>query len=129
MFWLYLLENAATLVLAGALYPLMGVGGLALGWVGAYSLGAVVAFAQLRRRTGGLDGGAIAGGLFRIVGATALMTLPVLAFGHLLHGTSDVAELGQVTGGVIAGAVVYLAAAHAFGVTELTTMLRRRATR
>ncbi|HEX3426951.1 MAG TPA: murein biosynthesis integral membrane protein MurJ [Acidimicrobiales bacterium] len=129
MFWLYVLENAATLVLAGALYPLMGVGGLALGWVGAYSLGAVAAFSQLRRRTGGLDGRVIAGGLLRIGAATALMTLPVFAFGHLFHGTSDLAELGQVTGGVITGGVVYLAAAHAFGVTELTTMLRRRGTR
>jgi peptidoglycan biosynthesis protein MviN/MurJ (putative lipid II flippase) len=107
----------------------MGVGGLALGWVGAYSLGAVAAFAQLRQRTGGLDGRVIAGGLLRIVGATALMTLPVFAFGHLFHGTSDLAELGQVTGGVITGGVVYLAAAHAFGVTELTTMLRRRGPR
>src|SRR6202044_1590268 len=62
MFWLYLFENAATLVLAGALYPVMGVGGLALGWVGAYSLGAIAAFAHLRRRTGGLEGRSIATG-------------------------------------------------------------------
>lgn len=126
MFWLYLFENAATLVLAGALYAVMGVGGLALGWVGAYSLGAVAAYVDLRRRTRGLEGRAIATGMVRIGLATALMLLPVFAIGHLIHGRSDLAELGQVSGGVVVGAVVYLAAAHALGVNELTTMLRRR---
>jgi putative peptidoglycan lipid II flippase len=126
MFWLYLFENAATLVLAGALYPVMGVGGLALGWVGAYSIGAVAAFANLRARTGGLEGRSISTGLARIGAATALMILPVIALSHLIQGDSDPVLLAKVGGGVIAGAVVYVAAAHAFGLTELTTLLRLR---
>ena len=129
MFWLYLVENAGTLVLAGALYPIMGVGGLALGWVGAYSLGAIAAFVDLRRRTGGLEGSAIAAGLVRIALATALMLLPVFAIGHLIHGRSDLAQLGQVVGGVVVGAVVYLAAAYAFGLNELISILRRKGLR
>jgi putative peptidoglycan lipid II flippase len=126
MFWLYLIENAATLVLAGALYPVMGVQGLALGWVGAYTLGSIAAFAHLRGRTGGLDGQAILGALLRILAATALMILPVFALTHLVKGATDLVLVAQVGGGVIAGTVVYLAAAHAFGVTEFTNVLPRR---
>ncbi len=126
MFWLYLFENMATLVLAGALYPVLGVQGLALGWVGAYTIGAVAAFVHLRRRTEGLDSQAVVAGLVRVTGATALMTLPVLALTHLLTGGSNLVLIAQVGGGVVAGAVVYLAAAQAFGVTELTTLLPRR---
>jgi putative peptidoglycan lipid II flippase len=126
MFWLYLVENAATLVLAGALYPVMGVEGLALGWVGAYSVGSIAAFAHLRQRTDGLDGQAIVAGVTRVVAATGLMILPLLAITHLIKGHSDLILLAQVGGGVIAGGLVYLAAAQAFGVTELTTLLRKR---
>jgi putative peptidoglycan lipid II flippase len=126
MFWLYLLENVATLVLAGALYPVMGVNGLALGWVGAYTVGSFLAFADLRRRTDGLEGQAIVAGLARVVLATAVMILPVLAVTHLVTGNSDPLLLAQVGGGVVAGAIVYLAAAQAFGVHELTSLLQRR---
>ena len=127
MFWLYLIENAATLVLAGALYPVLGVRGLALGWVGAYTVGSIAAFAHLRRRTGGLDGQAIVAGLVRV------------ARGHGAHDParlrSDPSAEGRMAtwcwwprsaAGSIAGTIVYLAAAHAFGVTELTELLRRR---
>lgn len=126
MFWLYLAENIATVVLAAALYPLMGVSGLALGWVGAYTIGAIAAFAHLRRRTLGLDGRAIAGGLVRVAGATALMAIPVIALTHLITGDTDLARLEQVGGGVVAGTIVYLAAVQVFGISELTTLLPRR---
>jgi putative peptidoglycan lipid II flippase len=126
MFWLYLAENVATLVLAGALYPVMGVRGLALGWVGAYTMGAAAAFVHLRGRTGGLDGRAIVSAMARIVVATAIMILPVFALTHIVKGASDLALVAQVGGGVIAGTIVYLAAAHAFGVTEFSNVLPRR---
>ena len=38
MFWLYVAENALTVVAALALYPLWGVRGLAAAWIGAYTL-------------------------------------------------------------------------------------------
>ncbi|HEX3539257.1 MAG TPA: murein biosynthesis integral membrane protein MurJ [Acidimicrobiales bacterium] len=125
MFWLYLVENAATIVLAVALYPLMGVEGLALGWVGAYTVGSIAAFAHLRRRTGGLDGQAIVASLARVAAATALMLLPVLAISHLVPSRSTPELVLMVGGGVVAGTAMYLAAARAFGVTELATLLRR----
>ena len=126
MFWLYLIENLATLILAGVLYPILGVRGLALGWVSAYSVGSVIAFAHLRRRTGGLDGQAIVAGLVRVALATVLMTLPVFALTHLLKGHGDVVVATQVAAAVVIGSLVYLAAAQAFGVSELTELLRRR---
>jgi putative peptidoglycan lipid II flippase len=126
MFWLYLAENVATLVLAGALYPVMGVRGLALGWVGAYTMGAAAAFVHLRGRTDGLDGRAIVSAMARIVVATAIMILPVFALTHIVKGASDLVLVAQVGGGVIAGTIVYLAAAHAFGVTEFSNVLPRR---
>jgi putative peptidoglycan lipid II flippase len=126
MFWLYLVENVATLILAGALYPVMGVRGLALGWVGAYTVGSVAAFAHLRRRTGGLDGQAIVAGGVRVGAATVLMVIPVLALTHVVKGTSPLALLAQVGGAVVLGTIVYVAAAQAFGVSELSTALQRR---
>ena len=126
MFWLYLFENAVTLVLAAALYPALGVRGLAVGWVGAYTVGAAVAFVHLRRRSRGLDGRAIAGGLVRVAAATGVMILPVFALRNLVPGGSDFRLLVQVGGGAIAGAIVYLAASQAFGITELTSALARR---
>jgi putative peptidoglycan lipid II flippase len=126
MFWLYLVENFATLILAGALYPAMGVQGLALGWVSAYTVGSVAAFAHLRRRTGGLGGQAIVAGVVRVAGATVLMVIPVLALTQVVKGTSPLSLLTQVGGAVVLGTIVYVAAAQAFGVSELTTVLQRR---
>jgi putative peptidoglycan lipid II flippase len=126
MFWLYLVENVATIVLAGALYPSMGVEGLALGWVGAYTIGSIAAFAHLRRRTGGLDGQAIVAGLVRVAAATVVMAVPVVALTHLVKSQSTPGLLVTVGGGVVAGAAVYLAAARAFGVTELRAVFQRR---
>jgi putative peptidoglycan lipid II flippase len=52
MFYVYVVENGANVVLAFALYPSMGVQGIALSLSLAYVLGAAVAFADLRRRVG-----------------------------------------------------------------------------
>ena len=125
MFWLYVVENLATVALAGALYPVMGVGGLALGWGGAYTVGSIVALAHLRRRTGGLEGHALVSGLVRVAAATAAMALPVLALTHLLNGRSQLALAAEVGGGAIVGAAVYLAACRALGITEVSAILRR----
>jgi hypothetical protein len=64
--------------------------------------------------------------LARVAVATGVMILPVIALMHLFKGPSDLRLVAQVGGGAIAGAVVYLAASQAFGVTELTAALPRR---
>ncbi len=52
MFWIYLMENGLTVVAALALDPILGVPGLVLAWVGPYTIAAVVAAYDLRRRVG-----------------------------------------------------------------------------
>jgi len=128
MFWLYVVENALTLVLAVALFAAFDVAGLAVAWVGAYSVAAIVAFARLRRRTGGLDGAAVAASLGRVAAATAVMAAVVFLLG-LAIGYGSSARLALRVGSATAvGLAVYLLAARLFGVGELSTLfqLRRR---
>jgi putative peptidoglycan lipid II flippase len=127
MFWLYVVENAATIVLALALYPAIGVGGLALGWVSAYTLGSVVAYLHLRTRTGGMEGRRTARCLARIGVATLVMAVAVLAVRIAVTGVSDARLVVQVLAGVTVGTIVYLAACRFLGVAELDNLLRRRA--
>jgi putative peptidoglycan lipid II flippase len=125
MFWLYVVENGVTVVLAGALYPVMGVNGLALGWVVAYTIGTVVAFLHLRTRTRGLEGKATASALVRVGLASVAMAAVVWLLRLLIGGGSDVHLTAQVLGGAIVGTAVYLAVSQALGVTELWSTLRR----
>ena len=127
MFWLYVVENGVTIVLATALYPAFGVGGLALGWVLAYTVGAIVAFFNLRKRTGGLEGRATARTLARVAVATVVMLVAVLALRLVLGGGGSDRRLIVVVGaGAIVGAVVYVVVCRFLGVSELDVILRRR---
>jgi putative peptidoglycan lipid II flippase len=128
MFWLYVVENGATVVLAVVLYPAIGVGGLALGWVSAYTIGSVVAYLHLRTRTRGLEGRRTATTLTRVAVATGVMTAVVLVVHLIVGGATDARLLVQVVTGVAVGAVVYLATCHVLGVPELDALLGRRAT-
>jgi len=49
MFWIYMGENALTLVAAPALYPTFGVKGLAAAWIGPYTLILPFAWHRLRK--------------------------------------------------------------------------------
>ncbi len=121
MFLLYLVENAINVVLALALYPALGVRGLALAYALAYTGGTAVAMAHLRRRIGGLEGAAVARSWLRVGGASALMAVAVVGLAALAGPA-----LAKVVVGVVAGVTVYLVAAKALGVEELTTLLRIR---
>ncbi len=55
-------ENAINIVLAGALFPLIGVRGLALAYGLAYLISAVVALGTVGRRIGGVNGARLLGG-------------------------------------------------------------------
>jgi peptidoglycan biosynthesis protein MviN/MurJ (putative lipid II flippase) len=49
MFWLYIGENALTVLAALALYPSFGVRGLAAAWIGPYTLTLPFAWRRLRK--------------------------------------------------------------------------------
>jgi putative peptidoglycan lipid II flippase len=125
MFWLYVVENGITIVLAAALYPALGVNGLALGWVIAYSVGTLVAFADLRTRARGLEGAATAATLVRVCVASAGMAVVVWLVRLLIGGGSDAHLTAEVLLGAVIGAVAYLIFSRALGVRELWTSLQQ----
>lgn len=125
MFVLYAVENVLNIVLALALYPALGVQGLALAYALSYTVGTVVALAHLRTRLAGIDGRRLAAALARTTAAAAAMAVAVA-------GVTTVVDdpLPQVAIAVPAGIAVYVLVARAVGMAELDTILRirRRAT-
>jgi putative peptidoglycan lipid II flippase len=125
MFWLYVLENGITIILAAALYPALGVNGLALGWVIAYSVGTLVAFADLRTRARGLEGAATASTLIRVCVASAGMAVVVWLLRLVIGGGSDGHLTVEVLLGAVIGAAAYLIFSRALGVRELWSSLQQ----
>jgi len=129
VFWLYLLENGVNIVLAFALYPWMGVPGLALALSLAYGVGAVAALGHLRGRTGGLGGPALVRALVRIGAASAVMAAAVLATSAAVGGTTGSAAALRVALTVAVGICVYGLAARLFSVDELKGLVPGRRAR
>jgi putative peptidoglycan lipid II flippase len=127
MFWCYVGENALTLVVGVALYPALGVEGLAIGWIGAYSVAALFTVVHLRHRAGGLQGPAVLATTVRVVIATAVMAVVLVALSALLpSGASLMVLAGRVILLAGVGTVVYVLAALFLGVTEVRQVLRIR---
>lgn len=124
MFAMYVVENALTLVAVAALYPAMGVHGLALAFVAPYSVVAVVAAVRLGRRAGTLGGSLTVRALARIALATAAMVVVLVLLGRVLpHGRGHAALVLRLVVEVAAGAGTYVAAARALGIGELEPVL------
>lgn len=121
MFRLYVVENAVNILLAFALYPVFGIEGLALAFAVAYTVGTVIAFDRLRRRTTGLDGREVARSLGRIAAGAGVMGAVVAAVDRL-----PVDALVRVGIAVPAGVCVYVLVTWAMGSGELTAVLRIR---
>jgi putative peptidoglycan lipid II flippase len=121
MFRLYAVENGVNVVLALALYPSMGVEGLALAFAVAYTGGTVLAFDRLRRRTDGLDGGVLTRALARVAAAAGAMGAVVFAVSRAVDDS-----LLRVGIAVPIGVCVYVLVARAVGVGEFDTLFRTR---
>jgi len=125
MFWMYLLENALSLVLVVVLYPELGIKGVALAWVAPYSLAAIVAAWHLRRRIGTLGGSLTVRALSRIVIASAAMTGVLLGLGAVLpHGSSHKDLASRLVVQIVAGVATYLGVAKVIGIAEIRPVLR-----
>jgi putative peptidoglycan lipid II flippase len=122
VFVLYAIENAVNVVLALALFPHLHITGLTLAFSLSYTVGAVLAFAHLRRRTGGLGFGPLAATLGRTLVATGAMAAAAVAANHLLTGSGTRQLLG-VGAAIVAGSTVYLVMLRLLGADEMT-MLR-----
>jgi putative peptidoglycan lipid II flippase len=120
MFWVYAFENALTVVAALALEPLLGVPGLALAWIGPYTIASLVAAYDLRRRVGSLGGTYTVRAIARILVAGGVTGAVVAGIGLLFPtGGGDAALIGRLIVQLGVGTAVYLALARALGITEL----------
>ncbi|MFN8034766.1 MAG: murein biosynthesis integral membrane protein MurJ [Acidimicrobiia bacterium] len=117
------LENGVNIVAAFALYPLLGVQGLALAWSIAYAVASVVAVAALRRRIGSLDGTTIVRSFSKMtLAAAALAVVAWVAVERIGYGT-PARGLAATVVGLTAGAAVYVAVLWLLHVGELRLLV------
>ena len=111
-----------------ALFPVLGVRGLALGLAIAYAVASLTAGVILRRRLGGLDGKALARSLVRIGAAAALTGAAAWGAARLMSETLGADTFGeqliQVGAGVLAGIIIFVGAALLFRMEEFTLVRR-----
>ena len=104
----------------------LALGGLALGYTISTLLELVLLLWLLRRKMGGLDGGRLLDGLWRMVLASLLMAAVAwIVFDQL----SQAAVIWQLVVAGLTGALAYLGASLLFGITELqqiVSSLRQR---
>ncbi len=117
-------ENLINVVLAAALYPWMGVQGLALSFSVAYGVAALMTLQALARRTGGLgldprSRQVLARTMVAVVVMTGAVILAVMALPGRPHA------LVEVTVGMLVGVAVYSAALSAMRVREIAEIVRR----
>ena len=119
VFLLYFWENAVNVALALALYPSMGVQGLALAYALAYTVAAVAALVRLQQRTRTVDIRLVIRTWVRVALASTMMAAVVLAVAAIVEPLAL-----RMGAGVIAGVTVYLLVARRLGIQELSSLLR-----
>lgn len=124
-FLLNLVENGVNIGAALALVGVLGVQGLALAYALAYSVGAVLSLAALRRRIGGLDGRRTVASTSRMAAAAAVMAVAVWASTQVVGGDAGAGAVLQTLVGVVVGVVVYAVALLALRVPEMVDLLER----
>jgi putative peptidoglycan lipid II flippase len=111
-----------------ALFPALGVRGLALGHALAYTFAATVAFLVLRRRLGGIEGRDLARGMAKVLAAAALTGAAAWAGSRLIFETLGadtlIEQIVQVGVGVLAGLILFLGAAVLFRMEEFELVKR-----
>jgi len=118
-------ENGINVVAALALVGSLGVEGLALAYSIAYTLGAVLALAALRRKLDGLDGRRTAASVVRMAGAAAVMAGAVWATTQVVGDDSGSGAVVRTLAGVAVGVVVYGLALVTLRVPEAVDLLER----
>ncbi len=123
MFWLYVAENVVTIVAALVLYPLVGAAGLVVAWIGSYSLAVPLAWRRLRQAVPIL---VPVGWLVRVSVATVVMAGVTAAFLGLIPAPHSVAlSAARVVFIASAGAVTFIVAARALGISEFHGLMAR----
>ena len=111
-----------------ALFPVLGVRGLALGHALAYTFAMVVAGAVLRRRLRGLEGRALMRGLVKVAVAAVATATAAWGAARLSGGVLGVETLAdqvvQVGTGVLAGLIIFIGAALLLRMEEFELVKR-----
>ncbi len=124
MFRVYLIENLMTIVAAPVLSPLLGVPGLALAWVGPYTIASLYAAALLRRRVGTLGGWFTVRALIRILVASIAAAAAAIAVGLPLRSVQgDALLLVRLVLQVGIAGAVYVYVGRFIGIRELRPIL------
>jgi putative peptidoglycan lipid II flippase len=123
MFWLYVGENALTIVAALLLYPLIGAPGLVLAWIGSYSVSVPFAWRRLRRAAPIV---VPVGWTLRVSAATVIMAGVVAALLGLVPAPSVLAlSAARVVFVATAGAATFIVTARALGISEFKGLSAR----
>jgi putative peptidoglycan lipid II flippase len=125
-------ENACNIVFAVALYPSLGVQGLALAWSAAYVLASILAIVVLRRRVGEVPGRSVVTASAKAaLGAAALAIVAVPLAGAIGRSSAAHALLATAAAGGL-GIIVYvvvLAVTRSDELRSLVDLVRRRGVR
>ena len=124
-FLLNLAENGVNIVAAFALIGALGVQGLGLAYSLAYTVGAVLALAALRKRLGGLDGRRTLASVGRMAVAAGVMAAAVWLTTQVVGDDSGTGAVVQTVVGVLVGLVVYGVALIALRVPEVVELRER----
>lgn len=120
MFGIYVLENALTVVAAPILSFTLGVPGLALAWIGPYTIASIFAVTRLRRRVGALGGWFTIRALIRICVASAFTGAAALVVGLPFPShAGDLILICRLVAQIGAGAVVYVLMARHLRIREI----------
>ncbi|MDQ6915909.1 MAG: murein biosynthesis integral membrane protein MurJ [Actinomycetota bacterium] len=120
-------ENAVTIGLDFALWPVMHVEGLALAHTLGYVVGTAVAAVMLARRVGGLERGRTLDQLVRVTVASAVCAGAMLGTVAVVSDAlspGGVRSLVELVAGAAVGLVVFLVAARALDVEDLSLFRR-----
>jgi len=129
-FMINAIENALNIGLALALFPSLGVQGLALAWGIAYVVAAVVALVALRRRIGPLPSASVARTTLRAgIGSVALAIVAAPLAGAIGRAGAAHALAATAVAGLAGGLayVLVLVLARAEELSTLVGLVRRRA--
>ena len=122
------IENGANIALALALFPSLGVQGLALAWAGAYSIAAILALVMLRRRMPKPVDADVGASVVRALIAAAALAIVASPLAAAIGRTPANRALVATAVAAVAGGIAYvgvLALLRAPELRSLLTSLRR----